>query len=141
MAASGPLMLLAALLLPQALSQTSSSNASTTTSSSLVLPSPVHSDVPPPPHPSSCTINSLTSPDVRLKSFFYQPDDAGSLYFTFLNRMTGSTTSCEGDGRDQITGDCFGSLPGSQFKYDSMTSTLTITQLWQCNDSPTTIKP
>jgi hypothetical protein len=140
MAASGLLTLLAAfvLLLPQVLSQT---NTSTTPSTSLVLPSPNHSDVPPPALPTSCTINSLTSPDVRVKAFLYQPDDAASLHFTLVNRMAGWTTNCKGTGHGQITGDCSGSQKTSQFQYDSMTSILTVTQFWVCNDSPATIKP
>lgn len=140
MAASGSLKLLAVcvLLLPQVLSQT---NASTTPSSTIVLPSPNHSDVPPLPLPTSCTTNSLTSPDVRLTEFLYQLDVAASLHFTLVNRMAGWTTNCEGIGHGQITGDCSGSEKASQFQYDSMTSILTLTQLWVCNDDPTNIRP
>jgi hypothetical protein len=137
-------------LLPKVLSQATPTNSSIPSSSPLVLPSPVHSDVPPPALSTNCTANSLSSPDLRLTSFFYQTGDLDDSWvsFTVVNRMAGSTTSCSGAGeQSRITGDCTttgsrtGSLTESQFQYDSMTGMLTINQSWVCDDNPTAIKP
>lgn len=146
--ASGFHNFLAGLVLLVWVSQVSSryvaTNGSTPIISSIVLPSPVHSDVPPPALTPSCTNYSITSPDTRLTSFEYQKSNDETLVnFTVFNRMIGSTIECQGVSlQSSVTGDCHLTgnfkLKMSTFKYDAMTRTLTVNQSWLCNNEPAT---
>ncbi|KAK3387425.1 hypothetical protein B0H63DRAFT_448271 [Podospora didyma] len=106
-----------------------------------------HPDVPPPPFSRSCTVNSLSSPHLRLSAVRYEPSH---VEFVVYNPMNNLTTHCSAkyeslESMTIITGDCPNNAPerggvatSTSFRFDKTsdggTGRLEVNQTWTCDD-------
>ncbi|KAF2732485.1 hypothetical protein EJ04DRAFT_565944 [Polyplosphaeria fusca] len=102
------------------------------------IPLPARTDVPPPPQPTSCLVNSFSVPEWEISSFSYS-SGSGDVSFELTSNMDLKKWLCSGGSVDggTIVGQCDASTRGNAskptFDFDPRTYAVRIKQTWTCD--------